>query len=238
MAMKGDRRAALRPGSQSKQQTETKLVHTRKLSAAPPKARPTSIAGIGASAGGLEAFEQLLEALPVDTGMAFVLVQHLAPKHESILSELLGKRTTMPVVEVTEGMAVQPNHVYVIPPNADMTIEGGVLHLSPFGIDRSHRMPIDLFLRSLAHDQESRAIGVILSGTASDGTLGLQAIKAAGGITLAQDEESAKYGAMPRNAIAAGNVDFVLSPKLIARELVRITNHVHVFAAGDHDAVP
>ncbi len=110
-----------------------------------PQNRPTSIVGVGASAGGLEAFEQLLAALPADSGMAFVLVQHLAPKHESILSELLGRATKMPVVEVTQGMRVEANHVYVIPPNADMSISDDVLHLSPLSPDRARRMPIDTF---------------------------------------------------------------------------------------------
>jgi two-component system, chemotaxis family, CheB/CheR fusion protein len=197
--------------------------------------RPTSIVGVGASAGGLEAFEQLLAALPNTTGMAFVLVQHLAPKHESILSELLGRATKMPVIEVKQGMAVKANHVYVIPPNADMTIADGTLHLSPLNPDRARRMPIDLFLRSLAEKHQNRAIGVILSGTASDGTLGLQAIKAMGGLTFAQDEQSAKYSAMPRNAIAAGNVDFVLPPEEIAKELTRIGSHVDFFAPDEKD---
>ena len=192
-----------------------------------------SVVGVGASAGGLEAFEQLLRALPDDTGLAFVLVQHLAPKHESMLSELLAKATRMPVVEVTQGMQVHANHVYVIPPNADMSISDGVLHLSPLSPDRGLRMPIDFFLRSLADSYQSRSIGVILSGTASDGTLGMQAIKAMGGVTFAQDEQSAKYSAMPRNAIAAGNVDFILPPEAIARELKRIATHVQVFAPDD-----
>jgi len=195
--------------------------------------RPTSIVGVGASAGGLEAFDQLLAALPEDTGMAFVLVQHLAPKHESILSELLSKATRMPVIEVSDGLAVQPNQVYVIPPNADMSIVEGVLHLTPLSPERARRMPIDMFLRSLAEDQQGRSIGVILSGTASDGTLGIQAIKAMGGVTFAQDDESAKYNAMPRSAVAAGNVDFVLPPDLIARELGRIAKHVHIFAPDE-----
>ena len=197
---------------------------------------PVSIVGIGASAGGLEAFQELLQALPEDTGMGFVLVQHLAPKHESILSELLSKATKMAVIEVREGMAVQPNHVYVIPPNADMSVVDGVLHLSPLAADRSRRMPIDMFLRSLAEDQQGRAIGVILSGTASDGTLGLQAIKALGGVTFAQDDASAKYSAMPRSAIAAGIVDYVLPPDSIARELKRIAKHIHIFADDQSDA--
>src|SRR5213593_4415879 len=192
-----------------------------------------SVVGVGASAGGLEAFEQLLRALPDDTGLAFVLVQHLAPKHESMLSELLAKATRMPVVEVTQGMQVHANHVYVIPPNADMSISDGVLHLSPLSPDRALRMPIDSFFRSLADTHQSRSIGVILSGTASDGTLGLQAIKALGGVTFAQDEQSAKYSAMPRSAIAAGHVDFILPPETIARELKRIATHVKVLGPDE-----
>src|SRR5437870_8820996 len=195
--------------------------------------RSLSVVGVGASAGGLEAFEQLLRSLPNDTGLAFVLVQHLAPKHESMLSELLAKATRMPVVEVTQGMRVQGNHVYVIPPNADMSISDSVLHLSPLSPDRALRMPIDSFFRSLADTHQSRSIGVILSGTASDGTLGLQAIKALGGVTFAQDEQSAKYSAMPRSAIAAGNVDFVLPPEAIARELKRIATHVKVLGPDE-----
>jgi two-component system CheB/CheR fusion protein len=195
--------------------------------------RPDFIVGVGASAGGLEAFEQLLSSLSTDTNMAFVLVQHLAPTHESFLSELLAKSSRMPVLEVTEGMTVAANHIYVIPPNAQMHINEGVLRLSPLGTGGARRMPIDTFLHSLAEDQQSRAIGVILSGTASDGTLGIQAIKAAGGVTFAQDEESAKYGAMPRSAIAAGNVDFVLRPEEIARELSRIAKQVHFFTRDE-----
>src|SRR5436309_7110 len=199
----------------------------------PTNAHPLSVVGIGASACGLEAFEQLLRALPNGTGLAFVLVQHLAPKHESMLSELLAKATRMPVVEVTQGMGVQGNHVYVIPPNADMSISDSVLHLSPLSPDRALRMPIDSFFRSLADTYQSRSIGVILSGTASDGTLGLQAIKALGGVTFAQDEQSAKYSAMPRSAVAAGNVDFVLAPEDIAAELKRIATHVQLFGSDD-----
>jgi two-component system, chemotaxis family, CheB/CheR fusion protein len=192
--------------------------------------RPASIVGIGASAGGLEAFDELLTNLPLDTGMAFVLVQHLAAK--SILPALLSKSSKMPVVEVRDGMQVLPDHVYVIPPNMDMRIAEGALHLAPFA-DRARRMPIDTFLRSLAEDQQGRAIGIILSGTASDGTLGLTAIKAGGGLTFAQDVNSAKYNAMPRNAAAGGNVDFVLPPALIARELKRIARHIGLLAQ-DH----
>ncbi len=183
------------------------------------------IVGIGASAGGLEAFTKLLEHLPADTGMAFVLVQHLLPKHESALTELLAKRTSMPVTEVKEGMTVERDRVYVIPPDKKMALSNRVLHLVPR--DATTR-PIDFFLESLARTQQSRAIGVILSGTATDGTLGLCAIKAEGGITFAQDEESAKYDSMPRSAIASGSVDFVLPPEKIAEELARIGPHPYV----------
>ncbi len=170
------------------------------------------IVGVGASAGGLEAFTQFLKALGSGTEMAYVLVQHLDPSHESALTELLAKATEMPVGQVTDAKPVEPNHVYVIPPNVDMTISQGILHLTPRTETRGYHMPIDRFLRSLAEDQRSNAIGVILSGTASDGTLGLAAIKAEGGITFAQDEKSAKFAGMPQSAIAAGCVDFVLPP--------------------------
>ncbi len=195
----------------------------------PSREKSFHIVGIGASAGGLEAFTQLLEKLPANTGMAFVLVQHLAPKHESLLTELLSRATRMLVKEVTDGMPVESDRVYVIPPNTDMAIVQGVLRLMPRseGHGQPH-MPIDHFLRSLAEDQRSKAIGVILSGTASDGALGLKAIKVEGGITFAQDEATAKYHGMPRSAIAAGYVDFILPPREIASELARIGRHPYV----------
>ena len=186
------------------------------------------VVGIGASAGGLEAFTQLLAHLPDETGMAFVLVQHLDPTHESQLADLLSKATRLPVTEVTDGMAVEPDHVYVIPPNTNMTIAKGVLRLTPRGDARSQHLPLDFFFRSLAEDRQSRAIGVILSGTGSDGSLGLAEIKAVGGITFAQDEKSAKYPAMPLNAVSSGCVDFVLPPDEIARELARIGQHPYL----------
>ncbi len=186
------------------------------------------IVGIGASAGGFEAFRELMQALPNDTGMAFVLVQHLDPGHESMLTRLLSKATPMPVSEVQDGMEVEPNHVYVIPPNTTMTIREGVLHLMARAKPTTRHMPVDSFLRSLAEDQGSSAIGVILSGTASDGTLGLQAIKAEGGITFAQDEKSAKYDGMPRSAIVTGCVDFIMPPKGIAKELAHIGRHPYL----------
>ena len=185
-------------------------------------AEPCTIVGIGASAGGLEAFGEFLNAIPGDTGMAFVLVQHLDPHHTSALAELLRQRTDLPVLEVSDGTIVRANQVYVIPPNTEMTIADNVLRLTPRAEGRY--MPIDSFLCSLAEDRKANAIGVILSGAASDGTLGLKEIKSQGGITFAQDE-SAKFDGMPRSAIAAGVVDFILPPDAIAGELAAIARH-------------
>ncbi len=186
------------------------------------------IVGVGASAGGLESFSALLRALPADPHLAFVLVQHLAPTHESMLADLLARCTAMPILQVTDGTRVQPDRVYVIPPNANMAIRDGVLHLLARSSGAEHHMPIDFFLRSLAEDQQNNAIGVILSGTASDGALGLRAVKAEGGITIAHDPSTAKYDGMPRAAIAAGAVDLVLTIEGIAAELTRLGRHPHV----------
>jgi two-component system, chemotaxis family, CheB/CheR fusion protein len=186
------------------------------------------VVGIGASAGGLEAFTELLRHLPEKTGMAFVLVQHLDPSHGSVLQQILSRSTKIPVIEVKDGTAVQPDHIYVIPANSTMVIEAGVLRLGARRLTRGMHLPIDHFFQSLAETRNSQAIGVILSGTASDGTEGCNAIKAAGGITFAQDEASAKYSGMPHSAIAAGYVDFVLDPKNIAKELIRIGRHPYV----------
>lgn len=189
------------------------------------------IVGIGASAGGLEAFTHLLRHLPADTGTAFVLVQHLDPNRESALTDLLSRVTSLPMREVTKDLAVRPNHVYVIPPNSSLSIANSVLTLQPRQLTAGAHRSIDFFFDALAQDKRDRAIGVILSGTATDGTLGLEAIKAEGGITFAQDD-TAQYASMPRSAVAAGCVDFVLNPEDIARELVRIAKHPYV--AGQH----
>ena len=186
------------------------------------------IVGIGASAGGLEAFTQLLGELPADSDMAFVMVSHLSHTHKSMLTELLAKTTAMAVSQVTETTPVVANHVYVIPPNMNLSIRNGVIEVSP--IDKERRAPqaIDFFFRSLAESRKSGAIGVLLSGTGTDGTLGLAAIKAEGGITFVQDEASARYADMPRNAAQAGSADFVLPPEQIAVELTRIARHPYV----------
>jgi len=189
------------------------------------------IVGVGASAGGLEAFTALLKALPPDTGMAFVLIQHLEAKHESMLASLLSKVTQMPVTEVRQGTHVQPNRVYVIPPDAGLGLVRGDLRIlrRKLGL----HLPIDHFLETLAETQGPRAIGVVLSGTASDGTLGLGAIKAGGGITFAQEPASAKFDGMPQSAISSGCVDFVLTPERIAKELSRIALHPYIRASAN-----
>ena len=172
---------------------------------------PVAVVGIGASAGGLEAFEQFFRHVPPDSGMAFVLVPHLDPGHASILTEILQRATAMPVVEAQDQMAVAPNGVYIIPPNRDMAIFHGALQLSVPELPRGQRMPIDAFLRSLAEDRGEHAIGIILSGTGTDGTLGLRAILGAGGISLAQEPATAKFEGMPASAIRAGYVTHVLA---------------------------
>jgi two-component system CheB/CheR fusion protein len=177
--------------------------------------------GVGASAGGLEAFTELLRYLPAGTGMTFVLVQHLDPYHESALTELLSGRTTMPVVQVQDGTPLEANHVYIIPPNTVMTLAKRRLRLEPRPEAPERFRSVDIFFNSLAEEFHSNAIGIVLSGTASDGTWGLKTIKAEGGITFAQNQ-TAKFDGMPRSAIAAGVVDFILPPRRIAEELAAI----------------
>lgn len=194
------------------------------------------IVGVGASAGGLEAFMELLKALRPQLGMAFVLIPHLDPHHESALTELLSRATKMPVLQVEHGQRVTPDHVYVIPPGQEMTIRQGILQLA--ARQKQRPMSIDTFLRSLAEDRRNNAIGVILSGTATDGTLGLAAIKGEGGITFAQDPKTAKYDGMPSSAIASGVVDFILKPAMIAKELAHIRRHPYIAVAADEKVEP
>ena len=169
-----------------------------------------------------------LKALPADTGMGFVLIQHMDPTHESILASLLQRATKMPISEATDGTLVEPNRAYILPPKSLMTISSGVLSLTSRNPRSFKDRPIDHFFLSLAEDLNNRAIGVVLSGTASDGTRGLLAIKAEGGITFAQDPASAQFSSMPASAIASGCVDFTLSPAQIAAELSRIKGHPYI----------
>jgi two-component system CheB/CheR fusion protein len=207
---------------------------------APPKVEPKQnrvaplVVGIGASAGGLEAFAQLLGKLPSDSGMAFVFVAHLPPGHTRMLPESLGRSTGLIVREARNGLAIEPDHVYVVPPAQTPAMRAGKLFLMPRW--EGPHYPIDHFFSSLAMDQGHRAIGVVLSGSSTDGTLGLSAIKAGGGITFAQDS-SAQHDAMPRSAIGSGVVDFVLSPDRLATELVRVGGHPYVNGAGNAEGV-
>ncbi|MDZ4794590.1 MAG: chemotaxis protein CheB [Bacteroidota bacterium] len=186
------------------------------------------VVGVGASAGGLEAFKKLIKAIPEDSGMAYVLVQHLDPRYESILPELLQKVTTIPVLEISDDIKVLPNHIYILPSNKMMIANDGVLELSPRPPKsmNERNLPIDLFFTSLADIHQSHAIGVVLSGTASDGTEGLKAIKNNGGLTFAQDEESAAHEGMPNSAVQAGVVDFILPPDQIPQKLKEIVGKI------------
>ncbi len=184
---------------------------------------------MGASAGGLDAFRQLLAHVPADSGLALVLVQHLEATRASLLSDALAQATAMKVTQAEQGARVEPNRVYVIPPGVQIAIEQGVLKLSPLEEDeRRPHLPIDFFLRSLAAERGRQAIGVILSGTASDGTAGLAAIRAHGGITFAQDPRSARFGEMPQSAVDAGVVDFCLTLPVLGAELARLAHHPYL----------
>jgi len=186
------------------------------------------IVGIGASAGGLAAFEAFFSSIPqnIDPDMAFVLVQHLAPDHKSLLAEIIQGYTKMPVFMVEDGMQVQSNRVYIIPPNHDMTLQHGNLQLLAPTEPRGQRMTIDFFFRSLAEELHERAIGIVLSGTGSDGTLGVRAIKAEGGMIMVQSPDSSEFDTMPRNAIATGMADYELAPDDMPAQLMSYVDHV------------
>ncbi|MGF1670952.1 MAG: CheR family methyltransferase, partial [Balneolaceae bacterium] len=191
------------------------------------------VVGVGASAGGLVAFKKILKAIPEDSGMAFVFVQHLDPDHESLLPEILQKGTEIPVLEVSGECKFKPNHIYVMPSNKMMETSEGKLQLAPRPAKKKFEriLPIDLLFSALAEIYESHAIGVVLSGTASDGTKGLKAIKDNGGITFAQDLETAAHSGMPGSAIQAGVVDFVLPPDKIPEKLLEVTRIINTSAA-------
>src|SRR5713101_566846 len=189
------------------------------------------VAGIGASAGGLDAFKKFFAAMPADSGVAFVLIPHLDPKHESLMVELLARHTKMPVVEATEGMVVEANRVCILPPNKYMTISGGVLRLTGPVERRGLQTSFDLFLRSLAADQREKAICIILSGTGSHGSLGLKAVKAADGMAMVQDPDTAEYPRMPQSAIATGLADYVLSVEQMPEALLKYIQHYYVNGA-------
>jgi len=210
-----------RPTSTCAAPTETVPVEDAKRT----EKLPFPIVGLGASAGGLEALEQFLRQTPEASGIAFVIVQHLDPTHKGIMPELLQRTTAMEVFQVADLMAVRPNCVYVIPPNKEMSILRGVLHLFEPTAPRGLRLPIDFFLRSLAEDRQEFAIGVILSGMGSDGTLGVRAIKEKGGLVLVQEPASAKFDSMPRSAIDAGLADLVAPAEQLPARLIDCVRH-------------
>ena len=198
---------------------------------------PFPVIGIGASAGGLEAFKKLLKAIPENSGMAYVLLQHLNPKHESLLPELLQKVTRIPVLEIADDIKVEADHIYITPSNRLLVANDGVLQLTPRPAKNIKKLylPIDLFFSSLAEVYEDHAIGVVLSGTASDGTQGLKAIKDNGGITFAQDEKSAAFEGMPGSAVHAGVVDFILPPEKIPQKIIEVTGITNGKKVDDED---
>ena len=191
----------------------------------PDPSSPVYYVGVGASAGGLEALEAFFSPLALDSGLAFIVIQHLSPDYKSMMVELLSKRTGMPVRRAEEGMRVEANSVYLIPPKKNLSIFHGKLLLSESDHSRGLNLPIDVFLRSLADDQAEKAIGVILSGTGSDGVRGIRAIKEAGGMVMVQSEESAKFDGMPRAAIATGLADFILPPDEMPAKLMSFARH-------------
>lgn len=206
---------------------------------AEPAASPMPIVvGMVASAGGLEAFKGFFRAMPADSGMAFVLIPHLDPKHESLMAPLLAKQTAMPVTEAEEGQRLEADHVYVIPPNRYLSLHEGVIQLSPPPERGVGGTAIDPFLRSLADDQHERAVCIILSGTGSHGSLGLKAVKAAGGMAMVQDPSTAQYDRMPISAVETGLADYVLPPGRMPEELLKYVQHYVVAAAQEPESVP
>ena len=192
------------------------------------------IVAIASSAGGLEALSELLEALPSPNGMAFIVVAHLSPEHESLLADLLAKKTTMAVQSVSDGVRIRADRVYVIPPNTTLTVRGEALQLRARDREHPHH-PADILFTSLAEAHKERAIGIVLSGGDADGSLGAQSVKQHGGLTFAQEPDSARFPSMPSNAIDTGCIDFVLPPREIARELGRLRSHAYLREAiGSH----
>jgi two-component system CheB/CheR fusion protein len=195
-----------------------------------------TVVGLVASAGGLEAFKQFFLAMPADSGMAFVLIPHLDPTHESLMASLLGKHTAMPVTEARQGQALEADHVYVIPPNYCLSLREGIIQLSALPGRGAGETAIDPFLRSLAEDQQERAVCIILSGTGSHGSLGLKAVKAAGGMAMVQEPSTAEYDRMPLSAISTGLADYVLPPGKMPEELVKYVKHFTAVAAVEPES--
>ena len=205
-----------------------------------PKYQPASpcIVGIGASAGGLDALRAFFRVMPRDSGIAFIVIQHLDPTHKSLAAEVIGKWTAMPVAEAREGVQVKPNHIYTIPPDKYLSLEAGKLRLNEPTVRRGLRLPVDYFFNSLAEDQQEKAIAMVFSGTGSDGALGVRSIVAHGGIALAQDPKSAQFDGMPSSAIATGMMNYVLSLEKMPEILVAYAHHPYVEGTDDQAGVP
>lgn len=216
-------------------QRQARAAPARSAATAPPG---SCIAAIGASAGGFDAIRTFFDTMPADSGIAFVIIQHLHPTQKSLAAELFGKRTKMPVVEAAGGMRVEPNHVYTVPPNTYPSIEKGVLRLAAPTQQHGPRLPIDHFFASLGEDQRERAIGIVLSGSGSDGALGVKSIGANGGIVLAQDPETAQFDSMPRSAIASGMVSHILPVAKMPEVLVGYARHPYAAGAALVEAMP
>ena len=202
-----------------KKQEETRLSES-----AHEAAGELFVVGVGASAGGLEALQQFFRFMPPNSGLSFVVVQHLSPDYKSLMADILGKYTDMTVIQAEDGMEVEPNRVYLIPPKKNITFRAGQLHLNGYAQGLLNH-PIDIFLTSLAEGKKEHSIAVILSGTGSDGTNGIKAVKENGGLTIVQDPVSAKFDGMPRSAISTGLVDYVLPPKDIAGEILHYAKY-------------
>src|SRR5918993_34025 len=201
---------------------QSKSIKTNKVNLDAAKNDEITVVGIGASAGGLKTLQEFFEALPGDTGMAYVIITHLHPEHESHMAELLQRHTQMPVMQVTGLVRAEKDHVYVIPPNRRLVMADSQIDTAEFEEPRGQRAPIDYFFRSLAHGHPN-SVGIILSGGGTDGAVGVKAIKEEGGLLLVQHPEEAEYDSMPRAAIATGLADVILPVKDLAKKLVELT---------------
>jgi chemotaxis response regulator CheB len=181
----------------------------------------TRVIGVGASAGGLEALERFFGAVPPDTPFAFIVVQHLSPDHKSLMADILGKRTRLPVAEAHDGQRILPSHVYLVPPRSNLYVEDEHIRFRERAAAHTLNLPVDILFRSLAEQYGDLAVGIVLSGTGSDGRIGIEAIKTAGGVVLAKDPSSARFDGMPLSAVATGLVDAVLAPEEMPGELRR-----------------
>ena len=208
-----------------------------KASASEQQSAPPLIVGIGASAGGLEALQQFFSCMPGNTGLTFIIVQHLSPDYKSLMAEILGKHTNMMVLQAENEMEIEPDTVYLIPPKKNMRLKKGRLFLTDY-IHGSINHPIDIFFASLAEEREECALAVIFSGTGSDGTNGIKSIKEHGGFVLVQDPKSAKFDGMPRSAISTGLADVVLPPGKLAEEILSFANYQMQFLFFSYQFLP